>query len=85
MTRIKWVPCHYGMTCPQITDGGNGIQTWKVAVNILNKQLRSTNRGWFPSLGIRRIKNSSTQQKKLACYGMFHGALMCKVINFPVP
>jgi hypothetical protein len=37
------VPCvlslfsHHGMVCPQDAYGGNGLQIWTIAVNILNK------------------------------------------------
>jgi hypothetical protein len=27
-----------GMACPQVLDGGDGLQIWRVAENILNKQ-----------------------------------------------
>jgi hypothetical protein len=33
-----WVACHQGMARPKITDGGDGLQIWRVAANILNKQ-----------------------------------------------
>jgi hypothetical protein len=36
---VRWVPCHHGMSCPQTADGGDGLQIWRVAENILNKQL----------------------------------------------
>jgi hypothetical protein len=28
---IKWVPCHHGMARPQVADGGDGLQIWRVA------------------------------------------------------
>jgi hypothetical protein len=34
---VKWVPCHHGMARPQVADGGEGLQIWRVAANILNK------------------------------------------------
>jgi hypothetical protein len=36
---VKWVPCHHGMVHPQVADGGDVLQIWRVAANILNKQL----------------------------------------------
>jgi hypothetical protein len=30
--------CHHSMACPQVVDGGDGLQIWRVAINILNKQ-----------------------------------------------
>jgi hypothetical protein len=32
------VPYHHYMARPQVVDGGDGIQIWRVAANILNKQ-----------------------------------------------
>jgi hypothetical protein len=37
LLHVRWVPCHHGMACPQVVDEGDGLQIWKVAVNILNK------------------------------------------------
>jgi len=37
-------PCHHDMARPQVVDGGDGLQIWRVAVNILNKQLRSADK-----------------------------------------
>jgi hypothetical protein len=31
---IKWVLCRHGVSCPQVTDGGDGLQVWRVAANI---------------------------------------------------
>jgi hypothetical protein len=31
---VNWVPCHHSMARPQISDGGDVVQIWKVAVNI---------------------------------------------------
>jgi hypothetical protein len=41
LLHVKWVPCHHGMAHPQVADGGDGLQIWRVAVNILNKLLRT--------------------------------------------
>jgi hypothetical protein len=35
---VKWVPCHHGMARPQVADGGDDLEIWRVAANILNKQ-----------------------------------------------
>jgi hypothetical protein len=34
-----------GMSRPQVADGGDGLQIWRVAVNILNKQSRTADKG----------------------------------------
>jgi hypothetical protein len=38
------------MARPQVADGGGGLQIWRVAVNILNKQPRTADKGWCSSL-----------------------------------
>jgi hypothetical protein len=57
---VRLVPCHHGMARPHVTDGGDTLQFWKVAVNILNKQLRRAHKGWFSSLGVGRGANNSS-------------------------
>jgi hypothetical protein len=42
-----------------IADGREGLQIWRVAANILNKQLRTADKGWPSSLGVRRGANNS--------------------------
>jgi hypothetical protein len=42
---VKWVPFHQGMARPEIADRGDGLQTWRVTANILNKQLRTADKG----------------------------------------
>jgi hypothetical protein len=37
------------MARPQVTDRGGGLQIWRVAMNILNKQSRTADRRW-PSI-----------------------------------
>jgi hypothetical protein len=51
-TNMKWVPRNRGMARSQVLGGGNGLQIWRVAANILNKQSRKTNKGWSSSLRI---------------------------------
>jgi hypothetical protein len=38
---VTWFLCHHGMERPQVADGEDGLQKWRVAANILNKQSRS--------------------------------------------
>jgi hypothetical protein len=57
-THVKWVPCHHGMARPQVADGGDGLQIWRVSANILNKQSRTADRGWSTSLGVGRGANN---------------------------
>jgi len=52
--------CHHGMVRPQVADGGDGLQIWKVAVNTFNKQSRTAAKWWSSRLGVRQeAKNSS--------------------------
>jgi hypothetical protein len=32
---LMWTPCHSGMARPQVADGEDGFQIWRVAANIL--------------------------------------------------
>jgi hypothetical protein len=40
------------MARAQVADGGDALQVWRVAANILNKQLRAADKGWAFSLGL---------------------------------
>jgi hypothetical protein len=44
-------PCHHSMARPQV---GDGLQIWKVAANLLNKQSWTVNKEWSSSLGVGR-------------------------------
>jgi hypothetical protein len=57
---IKWVACHHGMAHPQVADGGDGLQIWKVAANILNKQSWTADKGCPSNLGVGLVANNSS-------------------------
>jgi hypothetical protein len=38
-------PCHHGTVGSQVAVKGNGLQMWRVAANILNRQSRIAERG----------------------------------------
>jgi hypothetical protein len=42
--------------------GGRGLQIWRVAVNLLNKQSWTADKGWFSSLGVGRGVTSDLKQ-----------------------
>jgi hypothetical protein len=77
---VKSVPCHHSMLCPQVANGEDSIQIWRVDANILNKQSQTANKGWSYSLGVgRAAKNVSlfkkfitkcTQGLRLRFFGM---------------
>jgi hypothetical protein len=58
---VSWVPYHHSMASPQVADGGDGHQIWRVAANILNKQSRTADKGWSSILGVGRGANNSSQ------------------------
>ena len=41
----------------------NGLQIWRVAANILNKQSRTADKGWYSSLGVGRSANNCSLPK----------------------
>jgi hypothetical protein len=51
LVHVSWVPYHDGIARPQIADGGDGLQIWRVAANILNKHSRTADKSWSSSLG----------------------------------
>jgi hypothetical protein len=38
-------PCHHSMARPRAADGRDGLQLWRLAANILNKQPRTNDKG----------------------------------------
>jgi hypothetical protein len=49
-------------------DGGDDLQIWRVAANILNKQLQTADRGWPPAWALGGAANktpSPTVKNKL--------------------
>jgi hypothetical protein len=60
LDQIQWVmddsmlsgSCHHGTARPRVADRGDGLQIWRVAANILNKQSLTANSGWSSSLGV---------------------------------
>jgi hypothetical protein len=72
IAHVKWVPCHHGMVHPQVADGGDSLQIWRLAANILNKQSWAADRWWSSSFGVGRGANTPPpHHKPLICYGMY--------------
>jgi hypothetical protein len=63
---VKWAPCHHDMAHPYVAGRGDGLHIWKVAVNILNKQSRTADRGWPSSLGLGGVLTTPTA-KHICC------------------
>jgi hypothetical protein len=57
MYGVTWVPCHRGMARSQVAGGGDGLQIWRVAASILNKQSRTDGNRWPSRLGVGRGAN----------------------------
>jgi hypothetical protein len=58
--RDTWVPVTATWrVLAGVADGGNGLQVWRVAGNILNKQSRVSRKGWSCSLGVGRLASIS--------------------------
>jgi hypothetical protein len=51
--------CHHGMARPLVSDGGDGLQIWKVAMNIL-KLSRTADKRWSSSLRVGRGANNAS-------------------------
>jgi hypothetical protein len=62
---VRCVPCHHGMARPQVVDEGGGLQIWRVAANIVNKQLQTADKGLSSSLGWAWGKQLLTVKNKL--------------------
>jgi hypothetical protein len=43
------------MARPQVADGEDGVQIWRIAVNIRNNQSRDSRQGVVPSLGVTEL------------------------------
>jgi hypothetical protein len=60
MVHVRYVPCHHGMARLQVADEDDGLQIWRAAANILNKQSLAADEGWSSTLVVGRwAKNSS--------------------------
>jgi hypothetical protein len=46
-----------------VADRGDGLQMWRVAANILNKQSRTADNGWSSSLGVGRVANNPPPER----------------------
>jgi hypothetical protein len=54
------------MERPQVADRGDGLQIWRVAANILNKQSRTAERGW-PAWGLGGGLATPTLKRYICC------------------
>jgi len=61
-----WVH-HRSMACVRVVDVAHGHQICRVAVNILNKELWTSDKGWSSSLG---VGGTTPHHRKQGCYKM---------------
>ena len=55
-----WVPVTTKWRVPWVADGGVGLQIWRLAANILNKQSWTADQELSSSLGVWREANNLT-------------------------
>jgi hypothetical protein len=48
----KWILYHHDMAYPQVADGEDGLQIWRITANIFNKQLQRADKGGHPAGGL---------------------------------
>jgi len=48
------------MARPRVAGGGDGLQVWRVSVNVLNKQWQTADKEWSSKLGDGRGANNSS-------------------------
>jgi hypothetical protein len=80
------------MVHPQVADGRDNLQIWRVAANVLNKQLGTANKEWSSSVRVVWGPDSPSPQNVTEdlCLGWFlcldqWQALLNTVINLWVP
>jgi hypothetical protein len=61
------------MARPRVPDGGEGLQIWCKDANTLNKQSRTTDKGWYSSPVFDKGLTAPYRKKK-SCYQLLHGA-----------
>jgi hypothetical protein len=58
-----------GVASPQTAGGRDGLQIWRVAAYVLNKQSLTADKGWSSSLGVGRWANNSQKEHVVTkCY-----------------
>jgi hypothetical protein len=62
---------------PEAATGGDGLQIWGVAVNMLNKQLQTADKGLSSSLGVRQGANNLLLKKNSKT------SMLCNIIQVP--
>jgi hypothetical protein len=53
------------MEYPEVMNGANGLQIWRVAANLLNMHFKAADKGWFFGLGAIVGNNPHSTKYKL--------------------
>jgi hypothetical protein len=64
-SHVKWAPCHHGMARHYVVDGGDGLQIWRVAADILHMQSRRAKKRWSSSSEVVRKAITPNRKNKL--------------------
>jgi hypothetical protein len=64
---------------PWVADKGDGLQIWRLAVNIFKKQSWPADKGWSSSLGVDKVL-IIPQCKNPVCYEM-----LCRILELAGP
>jgi hypothetical protein len=54
----------------RVAGGGDGLQIWREALNVLNKQSRTVDKGWSSSLGLGEVLTNPHRKKVFFFYEM---------------
>jgi hypothetical protein len=68
------------MARPQVADGGDGLQIWRVAAKILKKMSPTADNGWSSSLGVSRGLTTLHRKKMILLRNITKGLGLGRII-----
>jgi hypothetical protein len=76
------------MAGPQVADGGDGLQIWRVAADIVHKQSRTVDKVWSSTWGLV-VELAAPSRKRISLIrnttkGLGTMSCLTKLMNFPV-
>jgi hypothetical protein len=76
---VKWVHCHHGMARPGVADRGDGLQIWRVAANISNKQSRTVGGppAWWLDGGLTTLPRKTQYLLQITTHSLVTGWITC--------
>jgi hypothetical protein len=63
MSHVYGGSCHHGLARLRVADGGDGLQIWRAAANIFNKQTQT--RSGLPVWGLGEVLTTPHHKKQL--------------------